>query len=81
MAEDAARSRRRSPVGDLAGYLPRTVTGWLGLCFVGLIIFWLGANLVNDPSEFFNVGIIGLTNGAVYALVAAATRSSTESTG
>ncbi len=44
--------------------------GWLGLGFVGLIVFWLGANLVNDPSEFFNVGIIGLTNGAVYALVA-----------
>jgi branched-chain amino acid transport system permease protein len=70
MAEDAARTERRSPVSDLAGYLPRTVTGWLGLVFVGLIIFWLGANLVNDPSEFFNVGIIGLTNGAVYALVA-----------
>jgi branched-chain amino acid transport system permease protein len=70
MAEDAAPSGRRSAVGDLAGYLPRTVTGWLGLAFVGLIVFWLGANLVDDPSEFFNVGIIGLTNGAVYALVA-----------
>jgi branched-chain amino acid transport system permease protein len=70
MAEDAARSERRSPVGDLAGYLPSTVTGWLGLAFVGVIIFWLGANLVDNPSEFFNVGIIGLTNGAVYALVA-----------
>jgi len=46
------------------------VVGWLGLGFVGLIVFWLGANLVNDPSEFFNVLFIGLTNGAVYALVA-----------
>jgi branched-chain amino acid transport system permease protein len=70
MAEDASRSERRLAVGDLAGYLPRTVTGWLGLAFVGLIVFWLGANLVDDPSEFFNVGFIGLTNGAVYALVA-----------
>jgi branched-chain amino acid transport system permease protein len=70
MAEDAARSERRSTVGDIAGYLPRTVTGWLGLGFVGLIVFWLGANLINDPSEFFNVGFIGLTNGCVYALVA-----------
>jgi branched-chain amino acid transport system permease protein len=70
MAEDAARSERRPGIGDLAGYLPRTVIGWLGLVFVGVIIFWLGANLVNDPSEFFNVGVIGLTNGAVYALVA-----------
>ena len=70
MAEDAARSERRSAVGDLAGYLPRTVIGWLGLAFVGLIVFWLGANLINDPSEFFNVAFIGLTNGCVYALVA-----------
>ena len=50
--------------------MPRTVVGWLGLAFVGLIVFWLGANLVNDTSEFFNVFFIGLTNGAVYALVA-----------
>src|ERR671914_265511 len=70
MAEDAARGERRSPLADLGGYLPRSVNGWLGLGFVGLIVFWLGANLINDPSEFFNVGFIGLTNGAVYALVA-----------
>jgi len=50
--------------------VPRSVVGWLGLGFMGVIVFWLGANLVNDPSEFFNVGFIGLTNGAVYALVA-----------
>ena len=50
--------------------MPRTVTGWLGLGFIGVIVFWLGANLVNDPSEFFNVAFIGLTNGAVYALIA-----------
>jgi branched-chain amino acid transport system permease protein len=50
--------------------VPRTLVGWLGLVFIGVIVFWLGANLVNDPSEFFNVGFIGLTNGAVYALVA-----------
>ena len=50
--------------------MPRTVIGWLGLAFVGLLVFALGANLVNDPAEFFNVAFIGLTNGAVYALVA-----------
>jgi len=50
--------------------VPRTVVGWLGLLFVAMLVFWLGANLVNDPSEFFNVFFIGLTNGAVYALVA-----------
>ena len=63
-------SQRRSPLGALGGYLPSTVIGWLGTAFIGLIVFWLGANLINDPSEFFNIAFIGLTNGAVYALVA-----------
>ncbi|HEV8687112.1 MAG TPA: branched-chain amino acid ABC transporter permease [Gaiellaceae bacterium] len=68
MAETARE--RRSAFAGAAGYVPRTVVGWLGLGFIGLLVFWLGANLVNDPSEFFNVLFIGLTNGAVYALVA-----------
>jgi branched-chain amino acid transport system permease protein len=67
---DAAPSQRRSPLGALGGYLPSTVIGWLGTAFIGLIVFWLGANLINDPSEFFNIAFIGLTNGSVYALVA-----------
>src|ERR687892_595598 len=71
MAQDAATSSRGSALGGRAGALvPRTVVGWLGIGFVLLIVYWLGANLVNDPSEFFNVAFIGLTNGAVYALVA-----------
>ena len=68
--QQAAPSERRLPLSGVVSYLPQTVIGWLGLVFVGLIVFWLGANLVDDPSEFFNVAIIGLTNGAVYALVA-----------
>jgi branched-chain amino acid transport system permease protein len=67
---DAAQPEKRSALGGAATYVPQTVIGWLGLVFIGLIVFWLGANLVNDPSEFFNVAFIGLTNGAVYALVA-----------
>ena len=67
---DAARTDGGSSRSRFGAYLPRTVVGWLGLVFIGVIVFWLGANLVNDPSEFFNVGFIGLTNGAVYALVA-----------
>jgi branched-chain amino acid transport system permease protein len=67
---ETARTDRRSALAGAAGFVPRTVVGWLGLGFVGLIVFWLGANLVNDTSEFFNVLFIGLTNGAVYALVA-----------
>jgi branched-chain amino acid transport system permease protein len=35
-----------------------------------LILLWLGVNLVQDPTEFFSVFLIGLTTGAVYGLVA-----------
>ncbi len=37
---------------------------------VGLLVFWLIVNFVKGPAEFTNVFFIGLTNGAVYALVA-----------
>lgn len=35
-----------------------------------LLLLWLGVNLVKAPDEFFGLFLIGLTNGAVYALVA-----------
>jgi len=35
-----------------------------------MILIWLGVNLVQDPTEFFSVFLIGLTTGAVYGLVA-----------
>ena len=38
--------------------------------FVALFIAWLAYNLVNDPTDFFNIFLIGLTQGSVYALVA-----------
>ena len=67
---DEARTESGFSRSRLGALVPRTVVGWLGLGFIAIIVFWLGATLVNDPSEFFNVGFIGLTNGAVYALVA-----------
>src|SRR6185312_6253292 len=42
----------------------------LGLVFVGLLLAWLTVNLIKTPTDFFNVLLIGLTQGAVYALVA-----------
>jgi branched-chain amino acid transport system permease protein len=42
----------------------------LAAFLVGLLIFWLVVNLVKSPSYFFTISFIGLTNGAVYALVA-----------
>ncbi len=47
-----------------------SVVSVLGVIFVGFIAFWLVVNLVKNPSDFFEVTAIGLTNGCVYALVA-----------
>jgi branched-chain amino acid transport system permease protein len=42
----------------------------LGGVFVLLLVVWLVVNAVKTPQDFFNVALIGLTTGAVYALVA-----------
>jgi branched-chain amino acid transport system permease protein len=42
----------------------------VGFVLVGVLLFWLVVNLVKTPSDFFEVFLIGLTVGAVYALVA-----------
>ena len=42
----------------------------LGAFFVALVLVWLGVNLIKTPSEFYGLFLIGLTNGAVYGLVA-----------
>ena len=42
----------------------------IGLALVGLVVLWLLVNFVKAPIEFINVGIIGLTNGAIYGVVA-----------
>jgi branched-chain amino acid transport system permease protein len=48
---------------------PGLISG-LGLVFVGLLVFWLVINAVKTPSDFFEVFLIGITTGCVYALVA-----------
>jgi len=42
----------------------------MGLVLVGVVLAWLGYNLYDAPEQFFRVFLIGLTNGALYALVA-----------
>jgi branched-chain amino acid transport system permease protein len=42
----------------------------IGLGLVALLVAWLVVNAVKDPTTFFTVFLIGLTTGAVYALVA-----------
>src|ERR671918_2253111 len=42
----------------------------IGLALLAAIILFLLLKLFEDPTRFLNVGIIGMTNGAVYGLVA-----------
>ena len=48
---------------------PGLISG-LGLVFVALLLFWLAVNAAKTPSDFFEVLLIGITTGCVYALVA-----------
>jgi branched-chain amino acid transport system permease protein len=42
----------------------------IGLFLVVLLVLWLVVNLVKTPGDFFQVLLIGITTGCVYALVA-----------
>jgi len=42
----------------------------VGLLLLASVLLFLLAKFVEDPVRFLNVGIIGMTNGAVYGLVA-----------
>jgi branched-chain amino acid transport system permease protein len=43
----------------------------ISMLLIGLVfVYWLGRNLVNDPAQFLTVGVTGLSNGALYALIA-----------
>jgi branched-chain amino acid transport system permease protein len=59
--EAAVRPRR-----SLGSYVMPLFAGLL----VALLLAWLGVNFVKGPAYFFTISFIGLTNGAVYALVA-----------
>jgi len=48
---------------------PKVVNA-LGVGFVGFIVFWLVVNFLKDPEYFVNVGLDGMTRGAVYGVVA-----------
>jgi branched-chain amino acid transport system permease protein len=48
---------------------PRIVPG-IGLLLVFAVVLWLAENLRRSPEAFFEVALIGLANGALYALVA-----------
>jgi len=58
--EQRLRARRKRP----------DVLSIIGILFVIGIAVLLFVNLIDDPEQFANVAIIGLTTGSIYALVA-----------
>jgi branched-chain amino acid transport system permease protein len=42
----------------------------IGVCLTLVLVAWLIVNAIKEPTDFFNVFLIGLTTGCVYALVA-----------
>ena len=47
-----------------------SVIDLIGFALLAVVGIWLVGNFVKDPTEFINVGLIGLTNGSIYGLVA-----------
>jgi len=59
--------------GRVAGIRKRggpSFTSILGILFLAFIAIVLLRNLIDNPSQFFSICVIGLTTGSVYALVA-----------
>ena len=46
------------------------IVALIGYALLALVGLWLVVNFVQDPTEFINVALIGLTNGTIYGLVA-----------
>ena len=66
MATDVSAHAPLRAKRSLSSYATPAAAGLL-LC---LLVLWLGVNFVKGPAYFFTISFIGLTNGAVYALVA-----------
>ena len=64
MATDQARIRVMRP-----GYRP-DVLSIIGVLFLIAVGLWLLINFIKAPADFYNLFLIGLTNGCVYGLVA-----------
>ena len=47
-----------------------SVVNLIALALVLLVAIWLVVNFFKSPSQFFEVTLIGITNGCIYALVA-----------
>ena len=47
-----------------------SLIGVLGVLFVAALVLWLLVNLIKTPTDFFDVFLIGITLGCMYALIA-----------
>ena len=60
-----------SPLMQSLGRLRKSgLTALFGYALLALIAVWLIVNFTKDPKEFIQVGLIGLTNGLIFGLVA-----------
>jgi branched-chain amino acid transport system permease protein len=66
VATHAHTEARPRPRRSVLSYL----TPLMATMLVGLLFFWLAINFAKGPAYFVTISFIGLTNGAVYALVA-----------
>src|SRR5919201_3995200 len=64
-----ATEARAAPLLTPRRYVPGVMPVIGGLLVVALFL-WLGVNMVKTPSDFLDNFLIGLTNGAIYGLVA-----------
>jgi branched-chain amino acid transport system permease protein len=61
---------RRVALPQVGRPLPQLVMPAIGSLLVVLLALWLVVHFIKTPAEFYNLFLIGLTNGAIYALVA-----------
>jgi branched-chain amino acid transport system permease protein len=60
-----------APTPALTRYAARVnVVNLIAVALVALVAIWLVVNFFKSPSQFFEVTLIGITNGCIYALVA-----------
>ena len=64
-----ATEARRQPLIRTRGYRPDVMPIAGGLLVLALLV-WLGVNLYKTPYDFLEITLIGVTVGAIYALVA-----------
>src|SRR4051812_15836498 len=61
----------RPQLTDLLDRLRKSgFTALLSYLLLAVLGVWLVGNFVQDPTEFVQVGLIGLTNGLIFGLVA-----------